>query len=157
MSPVLKVFLFLIQITFLITFASDQGVSFVIPFKDFAYTICFYTSQIDLQGVKDCLNSSHIQGVLVTYVVAILPLLLRMIQCYRQAMQTNGYFVGHIQFWNFFKYFSSVVTASISFISTIMPSLFPLFIVSSIVSTSYSYYWDLVTFYLIQKNDWGFL
>jgi hypothetical protein len=36
-SPILK-------ITFLITWASDQAVSFVIPFKDFAYTICFYTS-----------------------------------------------------------------------------------------------------------------
>lgn len=111
-SPVLK-------ITFLITWASDQAVSFVIPFKDFAYTICFYTSQIKIDDVKDCLNSTHIQGVIVTYVVAIIPLFIRMIQCYKQAKQNSGKFIGHLQMWNFFKYFSSVITATLSFLSTI--------------------------------------
>lgn len=131
--------------------------SFVIPIKDFAYTICFYTSDFSLTSVKNCLNSSHIQGVVVTYIVAILPLILRMIQCYRQAKQQSGKFVGHLQMWNFFKYFSSVTTATISFLSTLIPELFTLFVISSVVSTSYSYYWDLVIILLSKKNDWGFL
>ncbi len=109
--------------TFLITWASDQAVSFVIPIKDFAYTICFYTSNVSLQSVQSCLSSSHIQGAVVTYIVAILPLLLRMIQCYRQAKQQSGKFVGHLQFWNFCKYFSSVLTATVSYLSTIFPEL----------------------------------
>lgn len=112
---------FLIQVTFLITWASDQAVSFVIPIKDFAYTICFYTSDVSLNSVKNCLSSSHIQGAVVTYIVAILPLLLRMIQCYRQAKQQSGKFAGHLQMWNFFKYMSSVLTATVSYLSTIFP------------------------------------
>lgn len=54
-----------------------------------------------------------------TYVVAILPLILRMIQCYRQSIQTSGKFVGHIQMWNFLKYFSTVITATMSYLSTL--------------------------------------
>lgn len=32
--------------TFLLTYASDQLVSFVVPIKDVAYTICYYTSDL---------------------------------------------------------------------------------------------------------------
>jgi len=136
----------------LITWASDQAVSFVIPIKDFAYTICFYTSDVSLDSVKNCLSSSHIQGAVVTYIVAILPLILRMVQCYRQAKQQNGKFIGHLQMWNFCKYLSSVITATSSYLSTIFPELFTVFVISSVVSTSYSYYWDLVTFLLIKEK-----
>jgi len=69
--------------------------------------------------VKDCLNASHIQGVIVTYLVAIIPLFIRMIQCYKAAKQQSGKFIGHLQMWNFFKYMSSVITATLSFLSTI--------------------------------------
>jgi hypothetical protein len=47
--------------SFLISYASDQAVSFVIPIKDFAYTICYYTSQLDSLGMEDtkqCLSSN---------------------------------------------------------------------------------------------------
>ena len=73
------------------------------------------------------------------------PLLIRMVQCYNQAKQSSGKFLGHIQMWNFFKYMSSVVTSSMSFLASINSDYFKIpFIVSSIISTSYSYYWDLV-------------
>ena len=111
----------IIKVTFLITWASDQAVSFVIPIKDFAYTICFYTSNLSIDSVKNCLSSSHLQGAVVTYIVAILPLLLRMVQCYRQAKQQSGKFIGHIQMWNFLKYLSSVITVTISYLSTLFP------------------------------------
>ncbi len=76
---------------------------------------------MSIDSVKNCLSSSHIQGAVVTYIVAILPLILRMVQCYRQAKQQNDKFVGHLQMWNFLKYLSSVMTASISYLSTIFP------------------------------------
>lgn len=91
------------------------------------------------------------------YVVAIIPLFFRMVQCYNQAIQQTGKFRGHIQFWNFFKYVASLTTATISFISTFYDFLFYVFVVSSIVSTLYSYYWDLVIVYLFKKYDWGLL
>lgn len=81
--------------------------------------------------------------------VAIIPLLIRMIQCFNQARQSTGKFIGHLQMWNFGKYLASVVTATLSFLSSIFPELKTFFIISSIFSTLYSYYWDL-------KNDWGF-
>jgi hypothetical protein len=96
--------------------------------------------------VKNCLNASHIEGAVVTYIVAILPLFLRMIQCYRQAKQQSGKFIGHLQMWNFLKYFSSVLTATVSYLTTIESSFFTFFVICSVVSTSYSYYWDLVIF-----------
>lgn len=76
---------------------------------------------MSIVSVKNCLSSSHIQGAVVTYIVAILPLLLRMIQCYRQAKQQTGKFVGHLQMWNLLKYLSSVITATVSYLSTIYP------------------------------------
>lgn len=153
-SPIIKVLnlYYRKQVTFLITWASDQAVSFVIPIKDFAYTICFYTSDVSLDSVKNCLSSSHIQGAVVTYIVAILPLILRMIQCFRQARQQNGKFIGHLQMWNFCKYLSSVITATSSYLSTIFPELFTVFVISSVVSTSYSYYWDLVIYFVIKEK-----
>lgn len=86
------------------------------------------------------------------YVVAIVPLLLRMIQCFNQARQASGKFIGHIQMWNFGKYSASVLTATLSFLTTKFPSLLPFFIASSVISTSYSYYWDLVSYRLCRNT-----
>ena len=72
-----------------------------------------------MKSAKDCLDPTKGYGIIVVYVVAILPLILRMIQCYRQAIQATGKFVGHLQMWNFLKYFSSVVTASMSYATTL--------------------------------------
>jgi hypothetical protein len=131
--------------SFLLSYASDQLVSFVVPIKDFAYTVCFYTSDFTVDGVKSCLKSDSFDGIIIAYVVAIVPLLIRMIQCFNQARQSSGKFIGHIQMWNFIKYFASVLTSTLSFLNTIQPQLLPFFILSSVISTSYSYYWDLVS------------
>ena len=71
-----------------------------------------------------------------------------MAQCYRQAVQDTGKFIGHLQMWNFGKYFSSIVTATISYVSAVRKgeSAFVVaFVISSLVSTFYAYYWDLVS------------
>jgi len=39
----------IVRMSFLLSYASDQLVSFVIPIKDFAYTLCFYTSNFTIE------------------------------------------------------------------------------------------------------------
>jgi hypothetical protein len=90
----------------------------------------------------------------VVYIVAIVPLLFRMMQCFNQARQSSGKFLGHIQMFNFGKYLASVLTATLSFLTTQFPSLLPFFIASSVISTSYSYYWDLVS-HVLYRNMIG--
>ena len=136
-----------VRMSFVLSFATDQAVSFVTPIKDFAYTICFYGSDFTVDDVKNCLNVSSIDGVIIAYVAAIIPLMLRMIQCFNQARQASGKFFGHVQMWNFFKYSASTTTSTISFLSSYFPDLFIPFVISSFISTSYSYYWDLVILY----------
>ncbi len=139
------------RVNFLISWVTDQSVSFVIPIKDLGYTICFFTSDFNNGNpyyVKsNCMNKTAFEGFVVAYLIALVPLLFRMIQCYRQAIQDTGKFRGHIQMWNFGKYCSSVITSTFSFISAIQQgnsTFLVLYICSSICSTLYAYYWDLV-------------
>lgn len=145
-----------VKMSFLLSYAADQMVSFVVPIKDFAYTLCFYTSDFSVDEVKSCLKSDTFDGIIIAYVVALVPLLIRMIQCFNQARQSTGKFIGHLQMWNFLKYFASVLTSTLSFLNSLQPSLLPFFILSSIISTSYSYYWDLVSSSLYRKMTGDF-
>lgn len=93
------------------------------------------------------MNKTSFEGFVVAYLIALVPLLFRMIQCYRQAIQDTGKFIGHIQMWNFGKYCTSMITTTFSFMSAIRQGddiFLILFICSSICSTLYAYYWDLV-------------
>lgn len=143
--------------TFVLSFCTDQAVSFVTSIKDFTYSACFYGSNFSVSEVKVCMNSVSLYGVLIGYIAAILPLLFRMVQCFNQAKQSSGKFFGHLQMWNFFKYMSSFVTSTMSFLASISTDYFKVpFIVSSIISTSYSYYWDLVTMRLSRNTIGGY-
>lgn len=133
-----------VKMGFVLSFATDQAVSFIVPIKDFAYTVCFYGSDFTLDDVRKCIQISSFDGVIISYIVALVPLMLRLIQCFNQARQASGKFFGHLQMWNFFKYLASINTSTISFMSSFYPNLFIPFIFCSIFSTSYSYYWDLV-------------
>ena len=144
-----------VRMSFVLSFATDQAVSFITPIKDFAYTACFYSSDFTVSDVSNCLNVSTVDGVIITYAVAIVPLMLRMVQCFNQARQTSGRFMGHLQMWNFFKYMASMTTSTISFLSSYFPELFVPFVVSSLFSTSYSYYWDLVRLPLFRRTTGG--
>ena len=135
-----------VKMSFLLSFASDQAVSFVTPIKDFAYTVCFYGSNFTVEDVSSCLRTSSFDGVVIAYVVAIVPLLIRMVQCFNAARQSSGKFIGHLQMWNFLKYTTSVITSTLSFFNSLYSFLLIPFIISSIVSTLYSYIWDLVIF-----------
>lgn len=152
------------RVNFLISWVTDQSVSFVIPIKDLGYTICFFTSDFNngnpYEVKKSCLDKTAVEGFIVAYLIALVPLMLRMIQCYRQAIQDTGKFRGHIQMWNFGKYCSSVLTSTFSFVSAINPgnsTLLTIYICSSVCSTLYAYYWDLVTICLYRNMIGDFL
>lgn len=136
-----------IPMTFIIAWTTDQTVSFVGPLKDLAYSICYYTSDYSIREIQDCLKYETLEGVIIGYVVAIIPLLYRMIQCVKQALESSEKrFWGHIQMWNFFKYTASFLTATFSFLYKFekFNSIFIIFVTCSIISTCYAYYWDLV-------------
>lgn len=59
--------------------------------------------------------------------------------------------------WNFFKYATSVMTATLSFVYRFNKAIFAFFVASSVISTCYAYYWDLVHHIVTKKYDWGFL
>ncbi len=70
-----------VKMSFVLSFATDQGVSFVTSIKDFAYTVCFYGSDFSVGEVSNCLKYSSFNGIIVGYVAALAPMILRMIQC----------------------------------------------------------------------------
>jgi hypothetical protein len=136
--------------TFIIAWSTDQMVSFVGPLKDLSYTLCYYTSDFSLVEVQKCQAYDTVEGVTTGYVVALLPLLYRMIQCAKQALESPEHrFWGHIQMWNFFKYATSLLTATFSFVYRFNKGIFGFFVGSSIISTCYAYYWDLVRIKLL--------
>ena len=142
------------KMSFLISWLTDQTVSFVIPIKDMGYTLCFYTADFSggnaYQVNKDCTYNNKIVSFVIVYLIALVPLLFRMAQCFRQARQDTGKFIGHLQMWNFGKYFASVLTATMSFVYAFNneDKYEIIFILCSIFSTLYAYYWDLVIIYL---------
>jgi len=73
-------------------------------------------------------------------------------------MYDEGHYYKTNNFYNFLKYLSTLITTTLSFVlsivktdTTINTSYFLAFwIASSVVSTCYSYYWDIT-------KDWGLL
>ena len=86
--------------------------------------------------------------------MASFPPIWRSMQCCRQMYDESIYF-GTNNFYNLLKYQSSLCTTMLSFIMGLYDGqtkqiLMYCWILSSVISTIYSYYWDL-------KKDWGFL
>ena len=73
-------------------------------------------------------------------------------------MYDEGHYYKTNNFYNFLKYLSTLITTTLSFVlsivktdTTIDTSYFLAFwIASSVISTCYSYYWDIT-------KDWGLL
>lgn len=91
----------------------------------------------------DCLNSSSLKGILVGYMAALLPQLLRVIQIFRTVRELGNTHAGSIERWNLFGNLGSVLTSTLSFLTAQLPILFVPFIVVNI-NAPLSYYWDLV-------------
>ena len=93
-------------------------------------------------------NNSFVYG----FIIAIIPLFFRMSQCARQGYDAGKFFDTPF-FYNFGKYFCSVIVVFFSYMSHIYKEydfLLYLWIIFAAISVIYSFYWDL-------RHDWGFL
>jgi hypothetical protein len=141
------------QVDFLLGWGTDQLVSFVTAFRDFEYTICFYSYTIahgespDQVNKKDCGENSYTIG----FVAASFPIIFRMIQCFR-VMLKAPHWLFNKQTVNFTKYMVSLLVAMFSFIYGHSGDkiFWVLWIIMACSSSLFSYSWDL-------KMDWGLL
>ena len=138
-------------VDFTLAWATDQMVSFVIPIRDFEYTICYYIHRIwFLSNIESCYSQEKIT---IAFIAATFPLLLRVIQCLRSMYQREKKFCFKIDFFNMIKYVLAMITVFFSLYLYLYPLSEVVFwgwIIFASLSTLYSYYWDL-------KMDWGFL
>ena len=138
-------------VDFTLSWATDQVVSFVIPLRDLEYTICYYVNRSFLDNdALVCLNQEKIT---IAFIAAFIPLILRIIQCLKSMYQKEHRFVFNVDFFNTMKYLFSLITVFVSLGLNLDPSntyYFYIWMGFAIISTCYSYFWDL-------KMDWGFL
>lgn len=137
----------LYPMNFPISWLTDQWVSFVGPMRDVYYTWCYYYYYFEDEEDR-YLVCSNSKSIFYGLIIALLPLLLRMIQCLRQAYD-KGRLWRTDEFYNFFKYAASLLTAVISYGTKFHKDLTYIWIASAAISMSYSYYWDLT-------KDWYF-
>jgi hypothetical protein len=72
---------------------TDQLVSLITPFKDFAYTICYFiglTSNTTDGSAKSCNSNGRIE---VVFVVAAIAYICRILQCLRQGYDKGSFFL----------------------------------------------------------------
>lgn len=127
---------------------TDQWISMATPLRDLAYTVCYYT-RLDFNVIKvnPCKENTSFEVILLVVIIAIS---FRVLQCIRLGFQEGKYFMTpHMA--NTLKYMSSLVTAVVSYVYNLgNANLLWLWIATSVLSTMFSYMWDL-------KFDWGLL
>jgi hypothetical protein len=122
-------------------FFTDQLISLVIPLTDLEYTLCFYLSSDRLS----CQDHMRLGPILVTF----FPLVVRMLQCSRYLWEAKTYY--HPQALNAGKYLSSIIVVTFSYAyKSLGGELVVLWVIAAVISSSYSYLWDLT-------KDWGLL
>ena len=138
------------QISFPMNWATDQLVSLIIPLCDFEYTICYYIKKISGSNTADCQEADIL---IIPFLAASIPLIYRMTQCLNANRNNNGYILAKKQdFFNFLKYLITFLTVCFSLsynINSDLESLFICWILIAVISSVYSYSWDV-------KMDWGF-
>ena len=144
-----------IKVEFPMIFIINQFTSFVLALKDLEYTVCFYISiwlNPDDEYPKVCMNDSFQIG----FLVAFLPLLIRIIQCCRVAYDRRDPKLKRFDLINIEKFMTSAVVTILSLLVGFLRSkqshafepIFTLWVITASISTVYSYLWDI-------KMGWG--
>lgn len=123
---------------------TDQLTSFIGPIRDAEYTLCYYVYFNSSFEEKKELCSGTRNVVLF---IGIFPHFLRILQCVRIILDSKKL---SPQIWNAGKYLFAILTATFSFFFNIYPHLYEMWWITAIISTVYSFYWDI-------KYDFGFL
>ena len=145
-------FLSFFTVDFTMGWATDQMVSFVTPIKDLEYTFCYYfshriESDQDIPSPGACKFNTFV----IAFVAAFVPVFYRMVQCTRSLLNKKKFLDPDLL--NFFKYFFTLLVAIFSYLYGKYnhdTRLLYAWIALAVVSTVYSYAWDL-------KMDWGLL
>lgn len=135
-------------VVFPIIWMTDQWISLSTPSRDLAYTVCYYQS-LDFSDLTNnpCKNSSRFEVVALAVVIA---LSYRILQCIRLGISEGKYF-GTKHMVNSLKYVASLTSTITSFLyNNGSTDYLYIWIASSIISTLFSYCWDL-------KMDWDLL
>lgn len=135
-------------LSFKIAWSTDQLASFVGPLKDLEYTICFYSGNFfNAEHVNYCQSKHRFSS---GFIVAFIPLFLRIIQCINNMYYKKSYF--GVDFFNSIKYVIALIVVVFSFLTTLdsQGPYLNFWIIFALISTFYSSFWDL-------KMDWGFL
>lgn len=138
----------IVGVSFAINWMTDQWISLNTPLRDLAYTVCFYTDLNFNDLVNNtCKNNSKFEVVALAGVIA---LSYRVLQCIRLGISEGTYFNSR-HFINSLKYTTSLISTVSSFVYNGGSSSFlVIWIISSVISTIFSFLWDL-------KMDWGLL
>lgn len=127
---------------------TDQLISLITPFKDLAYTICYYQYLLNdsvESSYKICNSNTKVEVVLVVGAIAYS---FRILQCIKQGYDKGTYF-GTPEFFNTVKYAFSLTTLTLSYFwKAGHDTIFYAWIVFACMSTIYSYIWDV-------KIDWA--
>lgn len=140
-----------LNVDFTMTWATEQFLSFVIPIRDVEFSFCYYIEKISVGD--DSLYCSYTERLSMSLIITVLPLALRIVQCLRIMYQKHHSFAFGSDFFNALKYLTTMITVIFSFFYSMEQKsdlYFTLWVVFAILSTVYSYFWDL-------KMDWGFL
>jgi hypothetical protein len=140
-------------VDFPIIWMTDQFVSLITPFRDLAYTICYY-AVIDFSAdpskpgyYNPCSSNGNAN---VVFLAGLIIYLLRILQCIRLGINTKAYFFTP-NFWNSIKYLTSLFTLMFSFLYNASDkSLFAGWVVFATISTIYAYCWDI-------RMDWDLM
>jgi xenotropic and polytropic retrovirus receptor 1 len=138
----------LVGVEFVIEWMTDQWISMATPLRDVAYTACYYTNlNFDLISVNPCKSKNTFEVVLL---VVLIVQAYRIMQCIRMGYQEGKYIMTpHMA--NTLKYILSLASAVISYVYNLgYTHLLWLWVVISVISTLYSYMYDL-------KMAWGLL
>lgn len=132
---------------FIVTWATDQMLSLTVSLRDLWYSVCYLISSCSDGTMVNTCRSGSIYAI--EYIVIFIPLCLRILQCMNRIYfsQTKKEKIIHLA--NCLKYFSSVTSTIFSFFNS-DPSIFILWIIAVVISSLYSFFWDL-------KYDWCFL
>jgi hypothetical protein len=134
-------------VDFTIVWMTDQWQSLITPLRDISYTVCYYVrmdfSQLD--GDNPCSEASTFEVALLVVLIAISY---RIVQCMRLGYDQGYWCKPHM--FNTIKYLLSLASAILAFHSNDDPDLLHAWITISIISTMYSYFWDI-------KMDWNLL
>lgn len=152
------------KVDFSMIFVLNQFTSFVLALKDLEYTMCYYIS-IWLHPENDypytCLHDSFQIG----FVFAFIPLFLRIVQCIRIAYDRKNPHQKRLDIVNIFKFVTSGIVTILSLVVSNLQKddketyiyVFYIWIFAAMVSTIYSYIWDIKMGWALCEKGYGLL